>query len=146
MEGGRHARLAGQVAGMLCLVLGSFCYLYVVVHYWHVLSLVVIAALWVVALAAPAVCYGYRGLDSAVLMQVSDSARTAEDVQSLRETGYVTSAVAVACTFAPPFAWWYWSGGSSPPAPGVAVLFTANLLWGEAGIAWARLRIRDHMW
>jgi len=134
---GRHSRMLGIMA-MLGLLSAAFsAYTFVMFHYAHIWTLLLVCTLLFSSFMCPAICWGYD--DSTALFRPDTISE--ESYLNRRDVGYGLGLVLYAQTYIIPAAAWYRSDGLSPSMGAVITTYFGNLCCALAFEIWARLFI-----
>lgn len=129
----RHAKMLLIFAMIILATIASGCYIFVIAHYGHVWSLILIAICHFVAIVAPSICYGYEN-EQEMIMHNSGSL-TEESFKNLRDLGYLVAVMAMLLSFIFPIVAWY---SGSIPLGAVLVIFTGNTCFIWAFQCWLK--------
>jgi len=137
---GRHALMAGIAAFLLALCCATGCYLFIVVHYRHAWSVLVVVALLFAAFVSPAVCYGYDNDGGAPAFVAMRNLQMSEQTfLNCRDLGYIIAGIFILLTYVAFAVAWYASDGASPPLGGAIVGFAGNTCAVFAYMGWLRV-------
>lgn len=137
----RHQKLLGIFAMLFSLLWGGGMYLYVIFHYHHVWSILVVAGLLFFAFVTPSVCFGYNMEDPQFFLH--EGHMSEQCFLNWRDGGYVVAALLYLLTFVIPVIPWYRSDGESLVCGGVMMTHWANVWVALAYIGFLRIIVFD---
>lgn len=127
---GRHLKLAGIFAMLFCLCFAFGLHLYVIVHFKHIWSVLLVFTLVFLAFLAPMCCKGYQ--TDAPEWIVHNTSMTVETYLNWRDVGFMTTFVLYLLTFIMPVVAWVRSDGVNPNVWTVVIMHIGNACFGFA--------------
>lgn len=126
---GRHLKLIGILAMLLCVCFAGGLYLYVAFHYRHMWSLLVNTGLLLLAFFTPAIAYGYNNEDP-VFMNTGNM--SLNGFLNCRDFCYVLALVFFTLTYVMPTVAWSYGLNMF----GTVFVYFGNTLLGYAFVLW----------
>ena len=127
---GRHLKLAGIFAMLLSLCFAFGLHIYVIVHYKHAWSVVLVFTLVILAFFVPACCKGYHTDEPEWI--VHNTSMTVDAYLNWRDVGFMTAFVLYLLTFLMPIVAWGNSDGTNPSVWAVVMMHVGNACFGYA--------------
>lgn len=126
------------MAFMCLLLLAAACaYIFIVVHYGHAWSVVLVLASFVAAFLSIGICFGYSMGGPGFHVETRDMSDTS--YYNRRDIGYFFGATLWITTYIIPFVIWNHTNGISLPFEGVCIEYAGNTLVATAFLIWFRL-------
>ena len=138
---GRHLKLFGIFAMLVCLSFGVGLHLYVMVHHKHLWSILVGFGFLFMAFMSPACCFGYNMEDTAMLIR--GDGMTEQAYLNWRDVGYMIGFVLYILTFVIPAVAWARSDGINPSMWTTELIYVGNACFGFAFDLWFIIFIWD---
>jgi hypothetical protein len=127
---GRHLKLAGIFAMLLSLCFAFGLHIYVIVHYKHTWSVILVFTLVILAFFVPACCKGYHTDEPEWI--VHNTSMTVDAYLNWRDVGFMTAFVLYVLTFLMPIVAWGKSDGVNPSVWAVVMMHVGNACFGYA--------------
>lgn len=127
---GRHLKLCGIFAMLFSLCFALGLHIYVIVHFHHTWSVLLVFTLVFVAFFVPACCKGYHTDEPEWI--VHNTSMTVEAYLNWRDVGFMTAFVLYLLTYVMPVVAWARSDGVNPGVWTVVMMHAGNACFGYA--------------